>query len=535
MVVEGAAGESSGAANDVHPGGLGGQVSAIVAGLSTSVPLAISVGGEGGVNAGGYFGGGSIGSNGLGGGGYSEVAVGVGPSAPALLVAGGGGASGINGGAGGGGGQVPGVGQPGGAMPFDGVMLGGGGGGEAASVSAGGSGGSGGQISGTSTCAGLWPNSGVAGGNGGPLAGGASGSFGGGGGGGGWYGGGGGGGGASALCDNQISVAGGGGGGGGSSYAAAGTTGGLSLSAIQYVDAINTSNGTVTLSYTNPLIAPSLSYTAMSGTTLTITNANGLLAPAAQASGTQLTVSTAPAHGTVTVNNDGSFSYASASGYTGSDSFTYAATDSAGDTATQTVAIAVTPAVPTVQITSPAVGASYQQNTSATSSFTCSEGAGGPGIATCADQAGHSSGAALDTSTVGSHTLTVTATSKDGQTAVSSVTYTVTAPAPAPRLSTISLSTPTIRWCKSCDYPNTRLRFSLTVPAQVRVLLQARAHGHWKTVATTVLHGHAGRNSDRIAAHWHAHLVVNRKFRLVVQLKQANGWRTTKTLPLRVR
>lgn len=545
LVVDGAAGgptEALSGGNQVA-GGFGGQVSATVAGLSTSVPLALSVGGAG-WSDGGYFGGGPVGtylfnSVGYGGGGYSEVAVGTGSSAPALLVAGGGGAAGVAGptgvagGAGGGGGQVPGTGQPGPATVFDGVTLAGGGAGGAASASAGGSAGSAGQPSGTSTCSsGAGWHAGAAGTDGGPLVGGTSDGNGGGGGGGGWYGGGGGGSGAQASCETSFALAGNGGGGGGSSYAATGTTGGLSLSAVQYDDAINTSDGWVTVSYTDPLLAPSLSYTVRAGTTLTITNAIGLLTPAAQTPTTRLTAKTAPAHGTITLNNDGSFSYTPASGYAGNDSFTYTASDSAGDTATQTVMITVTPTPPTVQITAPAVGASYRQNTKATSSFTCSEGAGGPGIATCADQAGHQSGVALDTSRVGSHVLTVTATSKDGQTTVSTVTYTVTTPL---RLSGISLNASTVRWCKSCNYPHTLLWFSLTAPAQVRVLLQARAHGRWRTVATTVLHGHAGHNADKIATHWHRQLVPHRKLRLVVQLKQANRWPIEKTLAITVR
>lgn len=53
------------------------------------------------------------------------------------------------------------------------------------------------------------------------------------------------------------------------------------------------------------------------------------------------TLNTNPAHGSVLVNPDGTFTYTPANGFTGSDSFTYTATDSFGRTATATVTIAV--------------------------------------------------------------------------------------------------------------------------------------------------------------------------------------------------
>ena len=51
-----------------------------------------------------------------------------------------------------------------------------------------------------------------------------------------------------------------------------------------------------------------------------------------------------PAHGTVTLNSDGSFSYTPDANFNGSDSFTYTISDGNGGTATATVTIDV-PAV----------------------------------------------------------------------------------------------------------------------------------------------------------------------------------------------
>ncbi len=100
-----------------------------------------------------------------------------------------------------------------------------------------------------------------------------------------------------------------------------------------------------------------------------------------------------------------------------------------GPSAVKTLQIAVAEP-PSVQITTPAAGTEYTLGQVVDSSFTCTEGAAGPGIAFCVDQQGRPSGARLDTSTPGAHSLTVTATSKDGLSASRTVAYTVSAPAP---------------------------------------------------------------------------------------------------------
>ena len=94
------------------------------------------------------------------------------------------------------------------------------------------------------------------------------------------------------------------------------------------------------------------------------------------------------------------------------------------------VSTMVSPAPPSASITTPANGATYGQGQVVNSSFSCKEGAGGPGVKSCLDQNGNPSRAALDTSTTGQHTFTVTATSRDGLTGTASVTYTVSPPGP---------------------------------------------------------------------------------------------------------
>lgn len=94
---------------------------------------------------------------------------------------------------------------------------------------------------------------------------------------------------------------------------------------------------------------------------------------------------------------------------------------------------------PVSQIGSPANGGVYAINQPVTTSFSCTDASDGPGISSCIDPTGASgstdtgSGSAgsgvLDTSTVGQHTYTVTATSANSRTSIATRAYRVVGPA----------------------------------------------------------------------------------------------------------
>jgi len=78
---------------------------------------------------------------------------------------------------------------------------------------------------------------------------------------------------------------------------------------------------------------------------------------------------------------------------------------------------------PAISISTPAEGATYLRNQTVLANYTCTDGAGGSGVASCVGSV--ASGAAIETSTLGTKTFTVTATDNAGNHTTATRTYIV--------------------------------------------------------------------------------------------------------------
>jgi hypothetical protein len=124
----------------------------------------------------------------------------------------------------------------------------------------------------------------------------------------------------------------------------------------------------------------------------------------------------------------------------GPHQFSVTATDTAGNTTTVTHDYEVTAlpdqADPVIELRRPVDGATYGRGEVVEADFACEDEPGGSGLASCTGT--RPSGAAIDTSTLGDHTFTVTAADAAGNTDSVTHTYTV-----ADRTSpTVTLTTP---------------------------------------------------------------------------------------------
>ncbi|HEX4035292.1 MAG TPA: protease pro-enzyme activation domain-containing protein [Solirubrobacteraceae bacterium] len=198
---------------------------------------------------------------------------------------------------------------------------------------------------------------------------------------------------------------------------------------------------------------------------------------------------------------------------TGAHTFTVSATDSNGISTSQSVSYTVVPRL-AASVTAPANGASYVRGSSLHAAYSCSVAAP-VHVTSCTGSVAN--GASIDTSALGHHTFTLSASDSAGTNVTTIVTYTIVAP--VAKLSGVRQAS--ARWVKSAGAGSglpvgTTFSFTLNQAATVRLTFlkagsgrlkggrclapkfaKANARSCARSVGALTIHAHTGVNKIR--------------------------------------
>jgi VCBS repeat-containing protein len=196
----------------------------------------------------------------------------------------------------------------------------------------------------------------------------------------------------------------------------------------------NVATVTITVNAVNDLpLAQDDSYSTTEDTALTI-NAPGVLQNDSDAEGSALTAvkGSDPAHGTLTLNGDGSFTYTPAANYSGPDSFSYKANDGTADSNVATVNITVNDAPTASPSQAPAANTNGWNATNVTVTWNWTDTVGGIDSANCTTVS--------TSSGEGEQTLSASCADLAGN--LGSASYTVKVDTTAPMISAATTTAP---------------------------------------------------------------------------------------------
>lgn len=208
----------------------------------------------------------------------------------------------------------------------------------------------------------------------------------------------------------------------------------------------------------------------------------------------------------------------------GPKSFTATVTDAGGNTATQTVNYVVDGSTPSLSITSPEQAATYRQGDVVHAAYSCTDVDGDADLTTCAGPV--ADGAAIDTTTGGKRTFTVTATDIAGNTATTTVVYTVSVPAVRDTSQPV-LTRLRLRPAKFTAKHGSTLTWTQSEAGKMTVtVLRPRKGGKPVTLGSFTVRRKAGVNQYSFGAKLKGKALKPGRYRLTARVTDAAGHRS---------